>query len=167
MNSHSLTPIAQLAADQFADIKEFQGVLELSKEATAFLESHSWCLAVKEVWFDRGYSFLSIFLIEILPGPGADELVWVIVGDVPPAYIDTQTCDNGVSAVKSYIYCMREWCNAAKTGADTSELIPVYSRDSLKPIPATPKMFNLLERRLKFIEEEIMPGWDTEQDAVS
>lgn len=51
--------------------------------------------------------------------------IWVIVGDLPPAYITTENNANPACALDGYITEMKEWVEAVRMGKPTSERIPV------------------------------------------
>jgi hypothetical protein len=60
-------------------------------EACAFLLAQSWCRAVRVLTLKKWIEgVLALLYAEIEPEPqsGAAEAVWVVVGDLPPAYFD-------------------------------------------------------------------------------
>src|SRR5687768_16102646 len=79
--------------------EEADDLLLLADEAERFLMGHKWCRRVESMVFDRGFKHCALFLATIEP-VGADPTLWVIVGDVPPAYIDTETCPTAVEALE-------------------------------------------------------------------
>lgn len=154
--SFELTPLGDLSAG------DATGVLALASEARAFIEVQSrWCKGVVCGWLYKGFEHLGVFRFEIEPNRGADRYVWVIAGDLPPAYIDI-TCRTGLEALRAYIFCMREWAKAAASGKPVADLIPVLYRNSLQPIPPTPEFARELSRRMDFIENRILPEWELE-----
>lgn len=80
-----------------------------------------------------------------------DSWVWVIVGDVPPAYITCEDAKNPYEALDAYMGAMEEWVRAAQTGESVADLIPVN-------VPATPANAAMLDRRPKLIDEQILPS---------
>ena len=138
---------------------------ELCKEATAFLNSFEWCRSIKECYLCNGVGpVFGVFYFEIDPsGPDVDDAVWVIVGDIPPAYMDVENCKTGADAVEAYIYCMREWTAAVLAGEPTDDLIPVLKRSSQAPIEPTAEHAEMLSSRLDFIEKEILPYFKEEE----
>ncbi len=88
----------------------------------------------------------------------------MIVGDIPPAYIDIQTCRTPAEAVDGYVSEFWEWVARVKAGQPLDEtVIPVYYRDSDKEVPPTLEFAEMLERRLRFIEERILPELEAEE----
>jgi hypothetical protein len=82
-----------------------------------------------------------------------DEWIWVVVGDVPSAYIATQAADTPGAALDAYIGAMEEWVEAARSGSSVADLIPVG-------VPPTEQYAELLARRLEFLDREILPTHD-------
>ena len=104
-----------------------------------------------ESYFGSGIRDLfGVFLFKIIPvSPNVDEWLWVIVGDIPPAYIVTDFAQNPTSALRCYIAEMRRWVLAAERGASLSGIIPVNA-------PATKEYAKMLKGRLGFIESEFL-----------
>ena len=126
-------------------------VQELSDEALRFLESHSWCGQVHsgELAFAIA-GVVGIFKFSFEPTrPEVDSSLWVITGDLPPAYLVTDDAPDWQSALSRYVYEMRKWVVAARGGASTAEMIPVNATP-------TSDYAELLERRLKFFERELI-----------
>ena len=147
-------------------IEESSDLAELAAEAERFLLAHrKWCRGVKAGYFDRGLSKVAVFFFEIDPVPPADPTVWVIVGDLPAAYMDTSSCPNGATALDGYVGAMREWVNAVLTGTSTKDLIPVLVTGSWVPVEPNKHMAEQLRGRLDFIDAEILPQWKDELDA--
>jgi hypothetical protein len=133
------------------DVEEDTALLkEMFTEASAYLRSFSWCTRILESYFGMGVGkIVALFLFKLLPAKeGVDEWVWVIVGDIPPAYI-TEEAPNPACALDGYIGEMTKWVEAVKTGKPVDELIPVN-------VEPTAEWAELLERRLKFLDKEIL-----------
>jgi hypothetical protein len=126
-------------------------VRAFADEARAFLLRHSWCNAVaslERAWAVAGV--LGVFLAEIVPArPGIDARLWVVVGDLPPAYLVLDDAPNWREALRCYVAEMERWVEAAKIGAPTDELIPVN-------VEPSPESVALLESRLRFVEREMV-----------
>ncbi len=154
--------IEDLAKCALEDVDELQ---EMAREAEQFLCSHWWCQRVRQGYFDRGWAgILAVFYFEIEPAPNssADEAVWVIVGDLPPAYLDIVSCPNGAVAIEGYVGAMWEWVERVKAGESIEDCIPVYYRGSLTRVPPNQEMAEMLESRLEFIEEKILSQFEEE-----
>ena len=136
-----------LAAQQ-EDIAEMNSMYQ---EAVEFLELYDWCSEIKESFIGILYSgIVAVFLFRIVPSRmDVDQWIWVIVGDLPPAYLTTDECPNPATALDGYIGAMLEWVDAAQKGKSVAELIPVN-------VPATKKHAKMLKTRLEFLDERIL-----------
>ena len=81
---------------------------EMANEARTFLEGFDWCTTIKEMYFDLGLGgIVAILLTRIVPTVSSDvidEWLWVIVGDLPPAYLVVDLSPDPVAALKTYIF---------------------------------------------------------------
>ena len=120
----------------------------LAQKATRFLTAFRWCTAVNEAFlaFDSGY-IIGVFLFRIEPRlVGVDDTLWVVVGDGPPAFLVCDNIPDWHSALRCYIYEMRRWVNAVRTGSGLKGVIPVNVSPTLQHA-------DMLWIRLKFIED--------------
>lgn len=123
---------------------------EMRDEAVRYVTSFGWCRLIVDSYFGLGVGgVVAVFLFRIEPGEDVDEWVWVIVGDVPPAYITVEDAPNPATALDAYIGAMQEWVDAARAGGSVADLIPVN-------VPPTVENAERLGRRLRFIDEEIL-----------
>lgn len=121
-------------------------------EARSFILFYDWLESITHEYL--GYhaeGILSIFLFKITPNRlDIDKWVWVIVGDLPSAYITCENAKNPWEALDSYIGAMEEWIKAARNGKSVSDLIPVN-------VPATVENAEMLARRINFLDTRILP----------
>ncbi len=135
---------------QLSDIRDPE-IRALAGSAVSFLERQSWCakvvsgqvaFAVPEV--------LGIFLLQLEPSkPNVDRSLWVVVGDLPPAYLVCDDAPDWRQALARYSEEMSRWVRAVKTGASLDQVIPVNAAATLENAES-------LERRLEFIVREIL-----------
>lgn len=93
---------------------------------------------------------IAFFLFNIVPNaPDIDEWLWVVVGDLPPAYLVTDDAKTVNNALKAYIYEMRRWTQAVSEGKSTDDLIPVNVQPTIEAAKR-------LEERLAFLESEVL-----------
>ena len=119
-------------------------------DAKNYLEFHDWCLEIRDSFVGMLYpGILAIFLFRIVPGKNADEWIWVVVGDLPPAYLTVDTCPSPATALDGYIGAMEEWVEAAEAGESVESLIPVN-------VPATKEHAEMLRQRLQFLDDNIL-----------
>jgi hypothetical protein len=144
-----VVPISEMIGDAPEETARLRNDLEYAK---AFLLNHRWCIGLGECYFGVGLgSVIAAFLIEISPRPdGVDQWLWVIVGDIPPAYLVLDEAKDPISAVKLYIDLMEEWVELARAGEASDKVIPVNRAP-------TPEYAEELQRRLDAIRCHILP----------
>ena len=156
MNAHvdmsKVTPAALMRGE---DAEETAGLKELLDEAAAYLNRFDWHRGLKEAYLGIGIAkILGVFLLEIVPASEeVDDKVWVVVGDLPPAYITTEEAPNPATALDAYIGAMEEWVEAAREGRSVEGLIPVN-------VPPTAENADSLESRLHFLDKEILSQYE-------
>jgi hypothetical protein len=127
-------------------------VQELATRARSFVESFAWCERVTGC--SLGFAIagvLGVFRVELLPARerGADPTVWVVVGDLPPAYLVFEDGDSWQDALRGYSEEMQRWVDAVRTDESLDDVIPVN-------VPPTKQHADLLARRLKFIHNQLV-----------
>ncbi|MGD1106691.1 MAG: hypothetical protein ABR865_06565 [Terracidiphilus sp.] len=142
-------PIDQL----FGDEENTRLLLEMASKAQSYISKFSWCRSVRETYFGDGYGkVVAVFFFHIEPSrPDVDEWLWVVVGDLPSAYLVIDACKTPSQALEGYIGEMSEWVKLAKEGRSSKDVIPVNA-------PATPESAGMLEARLKVLSERIVPA---------
>jgi hypothetical protein len=131
------------------EMEEIHCVINLQKEAEAYLNSFSWCLKTKKSWYEGNYStydIIGIFLFEIEPiDESVDDFVWVIVGDIPSLYLD-KTITSGREVIEIYCELIEDWIYKVKKGYSLEDSVPVE-------IEETVENADLLELRIDLIRE--------------
>lgn len=142
----------ELGSD-FYQVEYVEEVKALAKEAYNYLLSFPWCLSINKGWlvYSCGY-VIGFFYFEIVPdiAKGADSHVWIIVGDLPPAYIDILSAPSPRSALDLYIRLMEEWASKVNNGEDTSDCYPIN-------VPATKEYADMLTTRMNLLKEDYLP----------
>jgi hypothetical protein len=152
-----LVPAERIVGD---DAEETGLLQQMLQEATDYLKSFRWCPPIDRIYLGAGVggvvaAFLSHFRERIR---GTDEWLWVVVGDLPSAYLVTDQADNPVSALKVYCQLMDDWANAVLEGRPLDDVFPVEA----KP---TPDNAQSLLRRTSFIRTRLLPNWRAEWSA--
>ena len=137
-------------------IEDANDLLQLAQEAKQFLCFHKWCGNVKEIYFAHGFAKLAVFFAEIEPLHGASPTTWVVVGDAPPMYLDTEYCPTAVDALEAYVEWMTEVCDRLDSKQDASDLPPILYRNSPRKMEMNPELIAILRSRLKFIKRELV-----------
>ncbi|MGH7648870.1 MAG: hypothetical protein ACREND_12185 [Gemmatimonadaceae bacterium] len=101
---------------------------------------------------------IGAFRCSLIPRqPDADVMVWVVVGDLPPAYLVHEPGDSWQDALASYVTEMSLWVDAVRAGKQPGDdIIPVN-------VPATRENAGLLAQRLQFIQTRLV---DVDPDSV-
>jgi len=125
--------------------------IALARKATDFLSAFHWCGSVKESFlaFDCGY-VLGIFLFRIEPRLlGVDDTLWVVVGDLPSAYLVCDDAPDWHRALQCYVREMWRWVTAVRSGSGLDDIIPVG-------VSSTPEHADMLATRLEFIQDHFI-----------
>lgn len=134
---------------------EETGTDELVSSMDKFLGGFRWAERTGNVWVgDSIPGVLGLFLVELNPAAeDIDQYIWVIVGDIPPAYISSEFAKSPKEALEGYIAEMAAWVEAVEKGESVDDLIPVSGAPTQANAAA-------LRSRLSFIESRILPGLD-------
>lgn len=113
---------------------------------------YNWCDGIIEEYVGAYYEgIIGIFLFRFMPRlVSVDEWIWVVVGDLPPAYLTCDACENPAEALAGYLGEMMEWVEAAERGESVANLIPVN-------VPSTQENASSLRTRLRFLQQKILP----------
>ena len=149
VDTSKLVPIASMVGDDMEDTKLLK---QMAAEAASFLSSHHWCGSVDGQFLGYGVGgVVGVFLCLISPtAEDVDSCLWVVVGDLPPAYLITEENPDPASALDAYIDEMSSWVEAVEKGESTDDLIPVN-------VLPTMELAEQLRGRLVFLRERILP----------
>jgi len=144
-------PLAKMAGDDDEDTKLLR---VMADGAAKFLQCFPWCKKIRSTYFGDGYGgIVGVFLFHIEPSrDGVDEWLWVVFGDVPPAFLVIDQSMMPSQALQSYIGEISKWVQLAKQGRSSENVIPVY-------LASTPENAADLESRLKVLQEVIVPAF--------
>jgi len=135
---------------------------ELAVEATDFLNSQSWCAEVNSIYYDRGFPKVAVFLANVEPRGDADSQVWVIVGDVPPLYLDCVDHRNGAEALAGYVLVFTWLIALYAKGEPLDDTPPLLARGSLTPLELSDELADNLRSKLVLIRNMIFELWSLE-----
>ena len=126
-------------------------VQEFAAEARNFVEGMRWCRSVPEIRLAFAVAgVLGIFEADIeAAAPNVDPIVWVVVGDLPPAYLYHEVGDTWQDALSGYCFEMRRWVDSVRSGASLDDVMPVN-------VPPTPEYADMLASRLDFLQSELV-----------
>lgn len=133
-------------------------VRRMVQDSISYLLDFDWCHAVVEAWVGLAVpSVLTVVLLQVDGDDDVDEWLWVIVGDLPSAYIefDPEFTVNAACALDSYVGNMQHWADAVEEGRSLQDEYPVAADPTLE-------VAQLLRRRLQFIDDEILSQYSEE-----
>lgn len=122
-------------------------------EAKNYLSGFDWCLRIIDGWVAASFGYiLNVFCFKIQPDNKScnDEFVWVIVGDIPPAYIDVVSAPTVSDALKTYINIIQDWVDNVNDGNSVEDCFPIN-------VPQERKYAEMLAIRLKLLIEDYLP----------
>lgn len=136
-------------------IEFYSEVTPLVEEATKYLREHPWCKEIYNGWLftNVGYA-INIFLFEIENSQSSeDNLVWVIVGDFPPMYLDTYNVSTTKEVAETYVELVSGWIEKAENNEPLDECYPLDAGTDKVSI-------ELLKRKVEFLEKKVIPNID-------
>ena len=158
VSTKSMIPIQEITSSDLEYVKE---VVELADRAEEYLSSMRWCKEIIKGWLDVecGY-IMGVFYFEIVPAkPDVPDSVWVIVGDLPSAYLAVEFCSNGKEAMKGYVAEMQEWVDRVMDGRPLDDDVITVN------VPPEKKWAKELQWRLDFIKRDFLGQSDEQPKA--
>jgi hypothetical protein len=148
----NVVPVERMAGDGEEDTALLQQMLQ---EAKNYINSFSWCESIRNSYFAEGVGkIFAIFLFNISSvRRDVDKWMWIIVGDIPPAYLPWEDCHSSREAFDTYISGMKKWVQLAREGREASP------EDCVPPVnvPATLEWAESLDSRLRSLQELVQP----------
>ncbi len=130
---------------------------EMATHARNFITSFKWCLPITAMYLADGIGgVVAVFLVEF-DGKigGTDDRLWVVVGDLPSAYMIVEPDDCAREALETYCLLMDDWVAAVRGDGDLENVYPVEAA-------RTQEHADMLQSRLAFIRKEIIPEFSTD-----
>jgi hypothetical protein len=135
---------AQIASDLFPeasivgeDEDDTALLHKMSEAARSYVSSFSWCSAILNSYFGGGVGgIFAVFFFHIRPNRSdVEPWIWIVVGDIPPAYLPLSDCKSPTEVFRTYIRGMSRWVELARKGetGTPEEGVPPVN------VPATPE----------------------------
>lgn len=159
MGSPDLSKVTTVADFAAAEPEEARGVARLVQQAVAYVSSFDWCAGALDTYVGIAIpGVIGVLLMHIRPArAGVDEWLWIVVGDVPPAYLVTDDCPDPGAALDGYISEMERWVEAVRRDASVEDLIPVNASP-------TREFADMLASRLDFLRKELLSQYEGDPD---
>lgn len=151
MDFSNLVPIQRISGESEEDTRLLR---KMAGDAERFLRSFEWCKDIERGWFGWGVGGIAaVFLFELSPSaPEVDTVLWVVVGDLPPAYLVVADSPAPLEALGTYVELMEAWIAAVRDGRSTEECIAVHSTSPREAADALELRINFLKR--EFLSEQ-------------
>lgn len=121
---------------------------EYCNQGRNYIKRHIWCERVNNAWL--AYHLEGIFAINIFEvsssNPNVDKYIWVLTGDLPPAYIDIESASYPLEVLSAYTEIMQDWVDTVRNNGNVEECYPIEVEANLKHA-------DMLEYRLNFLRE--------------
>jgi len=144
-----LTRLGEIKGDDEEDTSLLKGMLS---EARKYITSHDWCPKICEEYFGFGIGgIVAVFLFRFSEKiKETDDLLWILVGDLPSAYLVIDDIPNAMTALEVYCDLMEDWSNAILKGAPLENAFPVK-------VDPTEKHAKMLLKRVSLLRTDIIP----------
>ena len=125
---------------------------EYAALAKNYIQSFSWCPPIKDILLAYGVEgIVSVFLVEFVRSiQGTDDKLWLVVGDLPSAYLVVEPNDDESQALERYCELMDQWVDTVRRSGDVSQVFPVMAQPTIEHA-------DMLNRRLEMLRAEIIP----------
>src|SRR5579863_5746936 len=122
-----VTGVIPLSEMQGEDAEDTRLLQIMAKGAENYIRSLPWCVDIREAYFGDGYGGVAaVFLFRIVPErANVDHWLWVVFGDIPPAYLVVDDCKAPSEALTGYVEEMSKWVELAKLEKESGAVIPV------------------------------------------
>jgi len=150
MNRQGFQKVREIMGDSAEDTRLLRA---MAKEAEAYIASFPWCPKIITQYLGYGIGgIVGIFYFEFATKiSGTDDKLWVVVGDLPSAYLVAEPDDSPGRALQRYIDLMQDWTTAVLESDDLQAQFPVTAEP-------TEENAELLSKRLKFLRAEVLPN---------
>src|ERR1700742_2304023 len=108
MNTQWFQRVPDIVGDDSEDTALLRG---MAKSARAYITSFAWCPEIKQAYLAAGVGGLvAVFLFEFDRHiKDTDNELWVIVGDLPSAYLVVEPGEGPQDALEKYCEMMEDW----------------------------------------------------------
>lgn len=150
MDTSSFQPEGMIEGESSEDTALLE---EMAQEVRFYLGSFQWCPTISRVLLAYGIGgVVAVFWVEFAqPIAGTDTALWVVTGDLPPAYMVVDEIGTPRVALEKYCSLMAEWIDAVRADGPTSDVFPVQA-------VASEENAVRLASRIRFLRENVIPN---------
>jgi hypothetical protein len=123
----------------------------MASTARHYIASFKWSPPIKSVQLAMGVGgVVAVFLVSFRRHVNeTDDALWVVVGDLPSAYLVRDNTENGRDALIGYCELMEDWAFAVLKGESIENVFPVDAEPTVSNAHA-------VRERVAFIRSEII-----------
>lgn len=153
-------PLDRMVGDDAEDTSRLR---KMAADAEIYIRSFSWCRNVYGSFFGGGVGgIFAIFLLKIDSArPDVDHWIWIMVGDIPPAYLPLADAKSPSEVFKTYLSGMSRWVEYARS----EQTGPAGNDVPAVNVPATPEWADKLEQRLNVLRLMMPPFFNDEEES--
>jgi hypothetical protein len=124
----------------------------MADEAARYVRSFKWCIDLHEQYFGDGYGgIVAVFLLRATIRKFENpKWIWVVVGDMPSAYMELELAPTPRAALLRYIEGVEEWLAASEDERASGDLIPIE-------VPLGAEFIEKLQVRMETIRSLVLP----------
>ena len=133
--------------------KDDEDMAILLSEAVDYIQSFTWCDQVKNLWLAFNFDYLVVVVLAEIDSSNqeVDSEIWLVVGDIPTAYIDVESAPTKEDVLPCYVDVMQDWVDSVIKEENLDDCYPVE-------VPSTIENAQMLSVRLNLIRSEIIPA---------
>jgi hypothetical protein len=146
----SAVPLDLLRGDDELDHKL---LLEMADEAIRYISGFEWCIGIHERYFGDGFGgIVALFIFRVsIRDTREPEWIWVIVGDLPSAYLETKGFPSAQAALERYIEGVEDWIDTPERERRTRTDLPPIS------MPSGDEHIQMLKSRMDTLRASFLP----------
>lgn len=125
----------------------------MASEARKYIGAFPWAPPLAGLFFASGVGgIVAVFLAEFSEViDGTDKSLWLVVGDLPSAYLVVEPDDTPKEVIERYIHMMELWAHTVGSGNSPTECFPIDAA------PTHDNASDLL-KRTALLRAEIIPN---------
>jgi hypothetical protein len=150
MSKKSYQQAPDIVGDDPQDTELLRGMAKMAQD---YIQSFSWCPPISRMYLTYGVGgVVAVFQVEFAHKvQDTDDKLWIVVGDLPSAYLVVEPVDDPGLALERYCELMDQWISAVRSSSDLRDAFPVTTEPTLKNAES-------LNRRIDVLRTEIIPG---------
>lgn len=125
----------------------------MAQAARIYVESFDWACPIKDIHLTFGIGeVIAVFIVKFTsPLASGDTSIWVIIGDIPSAYMVADDIQTPQMAMEVYCDLMEDWANAVLDGSSLADIFPVRAEHCKENARS-------LLTRVGFLRKEVIPN---------